>query len=109
MIASGDFSQRVDFMGEFSQAFNAMVLQLEENHNRLQAKQDELARINRELSSEVELRKRIEDSLRQSEELYRELAISDPLTGIYNRRHFYQLALTELILRPAVTIVPWQS
>lgn len=97
MIASGDFSQRVDFMGEFSQAFNAMVLQLEENHTRLQAKQDELARINRELSSEVELRKRIEDSLRQSEELYRKLAISDPLTGIYNRRHFYQLALTELI------------
>ncbi len=110
MIASGDFSQRVDFMGEFSQAFNAMVLQLEENHIRLQAKQNEFARINRELSSEIELRNRIEDSLRQSEELYRKLAISDPLTGIYNRRHFYQLALTELIRvgryhRPLVVII----
>ena len=27
-IASGDFSQRVDFMGEFSAAFNSMVGQL---------------------------------------------------------------------------------
>ncbi len=29
-IAAGDFSQRVDFMGEFSEAFNSMTRQLEE-------------------------------------------------------------------------------
>ena len=83
-----------------------MVLQSEEIRIRLQAKQNEFPRINRELSSEIELRNRIEDSLRQSEELYRKLAIGDPLTGIYNRRHFYQLALTELI-RAAIAVVPW--
>jgi hypothetical protein len=30
MIAKGDFSQKVDFMGEFSEAFNSMVVSLEE-------------------------------------------------------------------------------
>ncbi|MGL6195173.1 MAG: sensor domain-containing diguanylate cyclase [Thermoguttaceae bacterium] len=34
-VASGDFSQRVDFMGDFSTAFNGMVLQLEETTNEL--------------------------------------------------------------------------
>jgi diguanylate cyclase (GGDEF)-like protein len=28
--------------------------------------------------------------------LYRQLAITDPLTGIFNRRHFYELAESEL-------------
>jgi diguanylate cyclase (GGDEF)-like protein len=36
MIASGDFSQRVDFMGEFSEAFNLMVQQLEESRRQLE-------------------------------------------------------------------------
>ena len=35
MVAQGDFSQRVDFMGEFSESFNAMVVQLEEAHKKL--------------------------------------------------------------------------
>jgi serine phosphatase RsbU (regulator of sigma subunit) len=35
MIASGDFSQRVDFMGEFSESFNSMVTQLDESMQKL--------------------------------------------------------------------------
>jgi diguanylate cyclase (GGDEF)-like protein/PAS domain S-box-containing protein len=31
MIAEGDFSQRVDFLGEFSQAFNSMVVRLRDS------------------------------------------------------------------------------
>lgn len=96
MIASGDFSQRVDFMGEFSDAFNTMVMQLDESLQQIKAKEAELTRINGELRQEIELRKMTEASLRQSEELYRQLAITDPLTGIFNRRHFYQLAESEL-------------
>jgi diguanylate cyclase (GGDEF)-like protein len=96
MIASGDFSQRVDFMGEFSEAFNSMVIQLEANRQHIQEKQAELTRLNEELRAEIELRKKTEASLRQSEDLYRQLAITDPLTGIFNRRHFYQLAMSEL-------------
>jgi diguanylate cyclase (GGDEF)-like protein len=96
MIATGDFSQRVDFMGEFSDAFNSMVIQLDESLQKLNEKEAELTRINGELRQEIELRTMTEESLRRSEELYRQLAITDPLTGIFNRRHFYQLAESEL-------------
>jgi diguanylate cyclase (GGDEF)-like protein len=96
MIASGDFSQRVDFMGDFSTAFNSMVSQLDESQRQIREKETELTRINMELRQEIELRKKTEESLRKSEELYRQLAITDPLTGIYNRRHFFQLAISEL-------------
>src|SRR5665647_2509573 len=36
-IARGDYSQRVDFMGDFSQAFNSMVQQMAEREQRLKA------------------------------------------------------------------------
>jgi len=96
MIASGDFSQRVDFMGEFSVAFNDMVIRLDESLRQIKENEAELTRINQELREEVELRKSTEKSLRQSEALFRQLAVSDPLTGIHNRRYFYQLACMEL-------------
>jgi hypothetical protein len=41
-VASGDFSQRVDFMGDFSKAFNHMVDALKHNENVLKTKIDEL-------------------------------------------------------------------
>jgi len=97
MIAAGDFSQRVDFMGDFSDAFNSMVNQLQENRRQLQEKQDALTRLNEELRAEIERRKQTEAALRQSEASYRQLAISDPLTGVYNRRHFFQRAQEELL------------
>ncbi len=50
-VASGDYRQRVDFMGDFSNAFNAMIVSLEENEQSLRRKIDELenalAHINR--------------------------------------------------------------
>ncbi len=36
MIASGDFTQRVDFMGDFSTSFNSMVAQLDESMRKLE-------------------------------------------------------------------------
>jgi hypothetical protein len=41
-VAKGDFSQRVDFMGDFSEAFNCMVTSLERNERALQQKIAEL-------------------------------------------------------------------
>jgi hypothetical protein len=41
-VTSGDYSQRVDFMGEFSEAFNAMVVALDQNERELKAKIAEL-------------------------------------------------------------------
>jgi diguanylate cyclase (GGDEF)-like protein/PAS domain S-box-containing protein len=47
-------------------------------------------------------RKRADDALRASEERFRELAVHDNLTGLYNTRHLYQ-ALEELIASAAAT------
>lgn len=48
-VASGDYRQRVDFMGDFSEAFNAMVVALENHEEKLKKKivelEDALARI----------------------------------------------------------------
>lgn len=50
-IASGDYGQRVDFMGEFSGAFNAMVEALDRNEKALKQKikelEEALARVKR--------------------------------------------------------------
>jgi hypothetical protein len=41
-VANGDYSQRVDFMGEFSEAFNNMIEALNHNEKALKKKIDEL-------------------------------------------------------------------
>ncbi len=41
-VANGDFSQRVDFMGDFSEAFNTMIVSLDNNEKLLKRKIDDL-------------------------------------------------------------------
>ena len=41
-VAKGDYEQRVDFMGDFSEAFNSMVMSLERHEKLLKMKIDEL-------------------------------------------------------------------
>jgi hypothetical protein len=41
-VANGDYSQRVDFMGEFSDAFNNMIISLKHHEKTLQTKIEEL-------------------------------------------------------------------
>ena len=88
MITQGDFSHRIDFMGEFSDVFNAMVA-------RLEASVQEFNRANQELTREIVERKKIEIALRESEENYKLLSITDSLTELFNRRYFYEQAQRE--------------
>ncbi|HET6496010.1 MAG TPA: GGDEF domain-containing protein [Thermoleophilia bacterium] len=67
-VAAGDFTQRVDFMGEFSEAFNSMVVALDEARTDLRVQAVKLE----------------------------ELATTDALTGAYNRRKFNDLTLSEV-------------
>jgi diguanylate cyclase (GGDEF)-like protein len=97
MIASGDFTQRIEFMGEFSQSFNAMVTQLDQTLKELVRKETELSQANEELLKEIIIRKQTEAALRESEEALKLLAITDSLTGLYNRRHFNKLTEDEII------------
>ena len=95
-VAAGDFTQRVDFMGEFAIAFNAMAGRLASSVEALKQKEAEVTAKNQELVKEIQNRLRVEKDLRISEERYREMAIMDHLTGLYNRRHFYLLAENEI-------------
>ncbi len=109
MVASGDFSQRIDFMGDFSAAFNVMIQRLkqaEENEHKYMA----------------ELKKR-EAQLKESEQKYRLIAeniddtivlIDDDMRIMYcspsiekllghTPEEFIKLSLTEQVL-PSIAI-----
>ncbi len=96
LIASGDFSQRIDFMGELSDAFNTMGIELAEAHAKLEAQKEHLASLSEDLNREIAVRIAAEHDLRREEQRLRKLASIDPLTGIANRRHFFYLAKKEL-------------
>ncbi len=55
-----------------------------------------LKAMNAQLRGEIASRKAAEEKLRENAEKFREMAIHDNLTGLYNTRHLYQ-ALPELI------------
>lgn len=74
-VAAGDFTQRVDFMGEFSEAFNSMVVALDKART--------------ELDERNEL-------LRAQAATLEELATTDVLAGTFNRRKFNELILAEI-------------
>jgi PAS domain S-box-containing protein len=78
MVAAGDFSQRMAFMGEFSQSFNAMVIQLDQTVSELVEKEIELNKVNGQLLQEISIRKEAEATIRKSEE---RLALALKATG----------------------------
>ena len=67
-VAAGDLSQRVDFMGDFAAAFNHMVQALAEARATLEAQNAKLE----------------------------QLATTDALTGVWNRRKFNELVAAEV-------------
>jgi PAS domain S-box-containing protein len=83
MVASGDFTQRVEFMGEFSQSFNAMVMQLDQILTELAEKEIELNKKNDQLLKEISTRKQAEASLQESEAFYRMLFENAPIGIIH--------------------------
>ncbi len=62
-ISEGDLSQRVDFLDEFSESFNSMAAALQANRKELEARQEQLIGLNERLSSEVEERRKAQESL----------------------------------------------
>lgn len=58
--------------------------------------EDEVQRRTVELRQEIQMRKQIEDDLRRSELRYRELSLTDDLTGLYNARHFFRQMQVEV-------------
>ncbi len=73
MIASGDFTQRLDFLGDFSKAFNAMTARLEASITTITENEAELSRINAGLRREIEAREQAQAALALREAHYRNL------------------------------------
>jgi diguanylate cyclase (GGDEF)-like protein len=95
-VSRGDFTQRVDFMGDFSKAFNNMVIQLDTTLTSLRTTEEALTRLTNSLRQEVEMRTSAVNALKQSEARFKYLADHDPLTGALNRRSFLLIAETGL-------------
>jgi diguanylate cyclase (GGDEF)-like protein len=96
MVEQGDFSQQVQFMGEFSSAFNGMVHQLDNTLKDLKSKEETLIALTQNLQQEVTQRNSAVEALQESESRFKYLASHDSLTGALNRRSFLERASQEL-------------
>ena len=72
-VAKGDYGQKVDFMGEFSEAFNTMTSQLERQRE--------------SLLEQIEIGNQRTEALEQSNSLFKDAAYTDILTDTFNRRY----------------------
>jgi signal transduction histidine kinase len=66
MIATGDLSQKVDFMGEFSDSFNTMAASLAEALNKLHQREEELSETNDRLANEIAEVRRTDEKLKEA-------------------------------------------
>ncbi len=62
-IANGDFSQKVDFMGDFSAAFNKMTQQLQQAFSDLERANGELAHKNQQITDSIRYAVRIQQAM----------------------------------------------
>lgn len=104
-VANGDFTQRVEFLGEFSASFNSMVIQLDTGLQELRQSEEALSKLTESLQQEAELRKIAMKALEKREAKYKHLAEYDPLTNCMNRRSFFANA-AEILGNAAVRNTP---
>ncbi len=62
-IAGGDFNQKVDFMGEFSHAFNSMTLQLKQAFETIETQNIKLQKRDKEMTRDLKLAAIIQKTL----------------------------------------------
>jgi serine phosphatase RsbU (regulator of sigma subunit) len=62
-IAGGDLSQHIDFMGDFSQAFNSMTHQLREAFAKIESQNQELLNANQRMKQDLDAAARVQRTL----------------------------------------------
>jgi serine phosphatase RsbU (regulator of sigma subunit) len=62
-IAGGDLSQHVDFMGDFSKAFNSMTQQLREAFAKIEGQKQDLLRANQRMKQDLDAAARVQRTL----------------------------------------------
>jgi diguanylate cyclase (GGDEF)-like protein len=95
-IAKGDFSQKVDFMGEFSDSFNGMVQDLDQTHKDLKTEIEIHEQTQKTLRQAKEKTEKLAQELTDANKQLKEMAFRDGLTGLYNHRYFKDLMVHEL-------------
>lgn len=82
-----------DEFGELAKQFNTLHAELDDAHRKLQSRVDwaneELKAANQQLMAQAEELKQVNRDLQH-------LSVTDPLTGLYNRRHFEKLMENEV-------------
>ena len=95
-VAEGKLSHHIDHMGDLAERFNCMTRSLQEAKEALERQKALYAELAGALSMEVEGRIKAQEELKYELERQRELASTDGLTGVANRRFFLQMASHEL-------------
>lgn len=95
-VAEGDFSSDAGKMGEISETLDVMGKALQSALTRLERQKADLAELSLNLQREVDARIHVEESLRLEQIRLQKLASTDSLTGLANRRCFFQTALREI-------------
>jgi serine phosphatase RsbU (regulator of sigma subunit) len=62
-IAGGDLTQQVDFMGDFSKAFNSMTHQLKEAFEKIDRQNQDLSRANNRMKRDLDAAARVQQTL----------------------------------------------
>ena len=91
-VAEGKLFHQVDYMGDFADSFNTMTRALQEARDALEHQKECYAALAEELRLEVAAKIKAQEELQYELERQRELATTDGLTGVANRRSFLQLA-----------------
>lgn len=92
-VTGGDLTQRIDFLGEFSDSFNNMITQFATTLRHLEDTKEDLTNLTASLQQEIELRTAAVRALEKSKARFQYLADHDPLTKALNRRSFFTLAV----------------
>lgn len=95
-LTVGDFSSDAGNMGEISEAFDIMGKALQSALSRLERQKADLTELSLNLQREVDARIHVEENLRLEQIRLQKLASTDSLTGLANRRYFFQIALREI-------------
>ena len=95
-VAEGRLTHRIDCMGDFERSFNIMTHAIESARTAIEHQKELYAKLAAELKVEVEARIKAQEALKHELAHQQELAETDVLTGVSNRRAFMTMAAHEL-------------
>lgn len=94
-LTKDEMAIKITDVNDLSQVCTQLTSQLNFWREKYVSQYDTLLSLNLKLQEEIVRKNSIESALRASEYTYRQLAVRDSLTGIYNRGYFIEMASQE--------------